>query len=280
MIIYKKILICLLCVSSFLLGTPVVVPVLTGQLGNQLFQIATAVSLALDHGAEVTVPDLKNVNKWGIPLNKEAVFWKINTSEPKSIQFHFKEKGFNYHPILYYPNMKIEGYFQSEKYFKEYKDVIVDLFSPKESILQDLKARYSDIIEHPETVAIHVRTYIKDDPQHKFYCLNGRKYLEEAMSYFPDDAYFIVFSDNIPWCKTELAGLGKNIRFIENDTYINDFYLMTLCKNHIISNSSFSWWAAYLNKYPYKLVIAPKNWFTSAVGHDTSDLIPDEWIEI
>lgn len=278
---FNKFLAGFLCLNTLLFGASVVVPALNGQLGNQLFEIATALSLALDYGAELTVPDLKKLNKWGIPQNREAVFWRINTSEPKAqINFHFVEKGFQYTPIPYHPNMQIEGFFQSEKYFEHHKDLILELFSPKESIVQDLKARYSDIIDHPDTVSIHVRTYIKDDPNHTYYCLNGRKYLEEAIAYFPEDSYFIVFSDNIPWCKIELAGLCKNIRFMENDTYLNDFYLMTLCKNHIISNSSFSWWAAYLNKYPYKLVIAPKNWFTPAVGHDTSDLIPEEWIKI
>jgi len=276
---FIKIFFGLMSICPLIVSRPTVVPTLNGQLGNQMFEIAAALSVAIDHEAEVTVPDL-NLTQWGIPLNKENVFWRFHTFTPPVPLTVYVESEFRYSPIPYTPNMRIQGFFQSEKYFERHKHAIIEAFSPKESILKDLKERYSDIIDHPETVAIHIRTYIKDDPTHAFYHLNGRDYVRRAMEYFPEDAYYIVFSDNIPWCKTELADLCPNMRFMEEDTYLNDFYLMTLCKNHIISNSSFSWWGAYLNRDPNKLVIAPKKWFTERVGHNIQDLIPEEWIQI
>ncbi|PJD97809.1 MAG: alpha-1,2-fucosyltransferase [Parachlamydia sp.] len=276
---FIKICIGLMSICPMLLSKPAVVPTLNGQLGNQMFEIAAALSIALDHDAELTVPDL-NLTQWGIPQNKEAVFWRIHSFLPNTALSVYVEPEFRYSPIPYSPNMRIQGFFQSEKYFAKHKEAIIDIFSPKQSILDDLTERYSEIVDHPESVAIHIRTYIKDDPTHAFYHLNGREYVKRAMEYFPENAYYIVFSDNIPWCKQELAGLSQNMRFMEGDSYLNDFYLMTLCKNHIISNSSFSWWAAYLNRDPNKLVIAPIKWFTERVGHNTCDLIPDEWILI
>ncbi|MGE4574902.1 MULTISPECIES: alpha-1,2-fucosyltransferase [Parachlamydia] len=268
---------CSFCLQA---ATPYIVPVMTGQLGNQLFQIAAATSLALDHNAKVTVPDLKNLKTWGIPTNRQLVLWRIDTTEPKVALTSFTEASFAYAPIPYKPNMKLNGYFQSEKYFEKHKDEIIKLFAPMETIENDLKNRYTDVVDHPCSISIHIRTYMDSDPKHLYYYLNGRAYVEEALSFFPEDAYCVVFSDNIEWCKKELAGIRPNLRFIEGESHINDFYLMSFCKHNIISNSSFSWWSAYLNQNPYKVVIAPKKWFTPRVGHDTRDLIPNSWITI
>ena len=112
----------------------------------------------------------------------------------------------------------------------------------------------------------------------EIYCDNGKEYFQKAISLFSQDALFVVFSNDINWCKTNLQGLAKNLIFIENEPYYHDFYLMSLCKHQIISNSSFSWWAAYLNRNPDKIVIAPINWFTKASGFHSKDLFPDEWI--
>ncbi len=268
-------------VQSVWADKPYVMPKLTGQLGNQLFQIAAATSLALDNGAKVIVPELKYLQEWEIPTNRNAVLWRVDVSDPDTnISYYYDEPTFTYSPIPYYPNMRIQGYFQSEKYFAKYKKEIIELFSPHEYILHDLQTRYSEIIFNENTVSIHVRTYMQNDPNHQWYHLNGRKYVEKAMAFFPYYSSFIIFSDNIPWCKQHLRGLRPHMRFIEGDTHYNDFFLMSMCRHNIISNSSFSWWAAYLNKNPDKIVIAPKNWFTERVGANTSDLIPKEWLMI
>ncbi|MBS4168468.1 alpha-1,2-fucosyltransferase [Parachlamydia sp. AcF125] len=268
-----RLIFCSFCLQA----TPYVVPVMTGQLGNQLFQIAAATSLALEHHAKVTVPDLKKLTTLGIPENRRFVLWRLETVEPKVPLHSFTEASFAYAPIPYQPNMQLKGFFQSEKYFEKHKEEIIQLFAPLESIETDLKNRYPDVVYHPCSVAIHIRTYADSDPQHRYYYLNGRSYVEKALSFFPESAYCLVFSDNMEWCKKELAEIRPNLHFIEGESYIHDFYLMSFCKHNIISNSTFSWWAAYLNSNPYKIVIAPKKWFTPKVGHDTRDLIPDNW---
>lgn len=261
---------------------PFVVGELQGQLGNQMFQVAAATALALDNGAAPIFPDFKRMTKWDIPGNFQNVFFRLNTSKPyKKPSVLYKEPVFTYQPIPYTPNMRIHGFFQSEKYFKHHKDEIIALFQPSDTILNYLHNKYSYILEHPYSVAIHVRTYLETDPQHTAFVLNGVEYISEALELFPDDSLLVVFSDNIPWCKEQFKQIPREFIYIEGETHYIDFYLMSFCKDNIISNSSFSWWAAYLNPNPNKLVIAPSRWFNpNLANHDSRDIVPEEWITI
>lgn len=252
---------------------------LLGQLGNQMFQIAAGYSLALDNHANFFVPGFYEIRDWNTQTNYKYVFSKINPFLPEqSEQFHYKEKDFTYSPIPYHPNMSISGYFQSEKYFAHNKNEIIKLFEPQPDVVKYLKKKYKKILHHPNSVSIHVRTY--HGLSSTVFPLNGKEYVEKALSLFSEDALFVVFSDHIEWCKQNLSGLRTKILFIEEEPYYIDFYLMSMCKHNIISNSSFSWWAAYLNRNPNKVVIAPKKWFQPEIGIDTRDLIPKEWIQL
>jgi len=262
---------------------PFVTAHLMGQFGNQLFIMATAVSLALDHDATFSFPDLTSEQHdpiFKLSLNREKVFYHINASElPQEIEYTYRETSFAYQPIPYQPNMSIFGWFQSEKYFAHNKQAIMDLFAAPVEIKNYLDQKYSDIIQHPKTVAIHMRSYLveKVPEQQKAYITYGRDYVERAMALFPEDSLFVVFSNDMNWCKAELEGIPRNIRFIENEPHYHDFYLMSFCKDQIISNSSFSWWAAYLNRHPNKRVIATPGWFSDSYFRDTKDLIPADW---
>jgi len=99
------------------------------------------------------------------------------------------------------------------------------------------------------------------------------------MAAVPDDeVQFLVFSDDIGWCKSTFQ--RPNIHFIEGERDVVDLQLMARCKHNIIANSSFSWWGAWLNPHPGKQVFAPQNWFGSeALHHDTRDLIPENWVK-
>lgn len=263
---------------------PFVTAHLMGQFGNQLFIMAAAISLALDHGAVAIFPELTStqVNPlFQIPLNYEKVFYHLDTSPlPSEIECLYRELHFSYDPIPYHPNMNLVGWFQSEKYFAHHKEDIINLFSPHPEILDYLNNRYSTIIQHPQTVSIHMRTYaVEPVADQQFAYINyGREYVEKAMALFPSDSLFVVFSNDMEWCKKELAGLSANLCFIEGEAHYYDFYLMSLCKHQIICNSTFSWWAAYLNRYPQKKVVAPPGWFSADYVRDTKDLIPTDWI--
>lgn len=271
----------LITLPNVVLAKPFVIGELIGQFGNQLFIIAAATSLALDNGAEAIFPDLVGTTDpvFNIPLNYEKVFFHLNTAKPaQDIEYYFRENGFHYTPIPYKPNMYLFGFFQSEKYFVNHKNEILQLFAPSQEIVTYLESKYTDIIYHPKTVSVHVRSYLKEDPQQKFYPTYGSEYFEKAMMPFPEDTLFVVFSNQIEWCKKNFAHIKRNIRYIEGESHYHDFYLMSMCKHNIICNSTFSWWAAYLNSNPDKLVIVPPVWFGPTCHHDTRDLIPEGWL--
>jgi hypothetical protein len=268
-----------LSVIHFKNAAPFVTAELMGQLGNQLFIIAATVSLALDHGATPIFPDLVKNKNYNIPLNYARLFHPLPVQLPRSAQHVYNEPRFSYEPIPYQPNMKLSGYFQSEKYFSRHKQEILELFAPPPDVMPYLSLHYADILEHPMTVSVHVRFY-HEDPTGKAHPTCRRDYFEKAMERFPDDALFVVFSNQVEECKSLLSNIRKNLRFIEGEDHFCDIYLMSLCKHNIIANSSFSWWGAYLNRNPDKQVIAPKPWFNPAYLSDTQDLLPEGWIQI
>lgn len=269
---------------------PYIIGRVWGQLGNQLFIIAATTSLALDHDASAIFPDYVsafdpaavlhcNHHRASLCTNYREMLNHLNVCQPAhTIAFRYQEPSFTYTPIDYHPNMCLEGWFQSEKYFARHKETIVNLFAPPDRILAYLNKTYGQILQHPMTVSVHMRYYAREDPEGKIYLTYGRDYIEKAMACFPSDALFVVFSDNMEWCQQELASLERNILFIEGEKYYHDFYLMSLCKHNIICNSTFSWWAAYLNTNINKRVIAPPRWFAGYYNEQAGDIIPDSWV--
>lgn len=277
----KLMLIAFIGLAASLNAKPFVVGRLwAGQLGNQFFEIAAAVSLALDNDAEAFFPDFVTNRDVGMDLqtNYKHVFFRVNATAPQEkIEACYIEPGYAYSSIPFHNNMCIQGYFQSEKYFSKHKDKILELFAPSQEICEYLQAKYAELLKHPNTVSLHVRVYYKDDPEQKIYPNYGREYFERAMMKFPEDSLFVVFSNDMTQCKDVLANIQKNIIFIEGETSYHDLYLMSMCKHNIITNSSFSWWAAYLNLNPKKIVIVPPAWNTPTCGLDYKDVVPENW---
>jgi hypothetical protein len=128
-----------------------------------------------------------------------------------------------------------------------------------------------------KTCSIHVRRgdYVKLAQHHPPLEL---EYYNRAMALIDSD-YYLVFSDDIKWCKNNIV--GENLIYVTNTRDYIDLIMMTLCDNNIIANSSFSWWGAWLNTTPNAKVIAPKKWFGEAKsGINTNDMIPDKWMVI
>jgi len=254
-----------------------------GRLGNQLFQLAAAMSVAIDNDAEALFPFYQPSKKNDIPSNLLYIFPNIKRNKPFiSPQHQFcEDETFNFVPIPYFPNMEIKGFFQSEKYFKHNWERIYPYFAPSEAILQYLQKKYCDLCTHPQTVALHVRSYLAENKSlAKVFVPLDSKYFEEAASVFPEDALFVVFSDKMSEAKKLLKNFHRPHVFVEKETYYHDFYLMSLMKHQIISNSTFSWWAAYLNRNPEKIVIAPNPWFHPSFFCRSEHIVPNEWIKI
>ncbi len=253
---------------------------LTGQIGNQMFVIAATVAYSLDHDARAVFPDFISDRTNGIPLNFENLFYHLDTTLPEEVLYDFHEASADFAPIPDRKNIRIHGYFQSEKYFKGHKKEILELFARPAEITAYLEGKYGDIFNQNKTVSLHMRSYIDHDPEQKVYIQYGREYFKRAVALFPEDALFLVFSNRMEDCKKELAGIDRKFIFVENERYYHDLYLMSMCDHNIICNSSFSWWAAYLNPNSEKIIVAPPKWYAVGSGILENDLVPKEWVRV
>lgn len=252
-----------------------------GRLGNQLFQIAAALSLSMDNKAVAVFPDYSVRKECDIAENKRYIFPKICTFNPNVKRAAtFKEhQDFHFKPIPFTSNMTISGFFQSEKYFKHNWEKIRPYFAPSEEIIGYLKSKYFNLLNHPNTVAMHIRGYLKESPGLKdMFASLDINYFAQAASFFEDDALFVIFSDDILGAKRLLKNFSRPYVVIEKEKHYHDFYLMSLMKHQIISNSSFSWWAAYLNDHQDKIVIAPYPWFHPKHHLSSKHIIPENWV--
>lgn len=254
---------------------------LAGGLANLLFEVATAYSYSKQHNKKLLLPNIHS-----LPMQGNNV---INYVDNIFRNFRFKDisynhriipqKSFQYDPLPSYPNENIvlDGHFQSYKYFDLYSDEIKTLLQPDYNTLEYIKDKYGDIL-NKTTTSIHVRRgdYLKL-PDH--YINLDYNYYTKALSKTPHSDYILVFSDDISWCKQTFK--GDQYIFIENEKDYIDLYLMSMCNNNIIANSTFSWWGAWLNNNPDKVVVSPNQWFGPAKGNrNLNDLIPENWIKI
>jgi hypothetical protein len=274
----KKIVITLLLfISKFFAHSNSFVTVeFKGQLGNNLFQVATASALAWDNKATPSFPELKEKTKYKKKVYKHVLF-RCNTQKLKKKNlFEWHDPSFSYDEIEYTPNMKLFGYFQSEKYFAHHRENILELFAPNEKDLNYIKKKYEWIIDHPNSVGVQIRDYYKEDKTGKRHVQYGIDYLSKAMKLFPEDTLFVVSSNNIKFAKKNIPDFAKNVVFLNEQFYI-EFFILSLCKHNIITNSTFGWWAAWLNKNTDKIVICPHHWIN---GRVYKDICPKRWVKI
>jgi len=186
----------------------------------------------------------------------------------------YHEQGFSHNELPKTNDLYLNGYYQSEKYFNHRRDNILELFKPRDSDTEYIKNKYGDLTN---TCSIHVRRgdYLIKQQYHPVCDL---EYYTEAITKLPKDTKFLVFSDDISWCKSNF--IGESFTFIENELDYIDLHIMSMCNHNIIANSTFSWWGAWLNNSVGKVVITPKQWFGSAKALDTTDIIPENWITI
>ena len=180
----------------------------------------------------------------------------------------------------------MSGYWQSPKYFNSIETLIRKEFTFQKP-LDSKNLEILNLIKNTISVSIHIRRtdfqIINSNDIHGFCSL---EYYDEAINYIHTNVLmskFFIFSDDINWAKENLK-VPMNSYFVSGNTgeksYI-DMQLMSNCNHNIIANSSFSWWGAWLNSNPKKIVIAPKKWFSDEkMNAQTDDLIPAEWIRM
>lgn len=258
---------------------PIISPGFEGQIGNQLFVVAATLGFAWDYNARPIFPNL-SMEKNRTSYNRGLLFYRLDHSpSPRPLEYIFREKiWYSADRIPFYGNdLMIEGYFQSWKHFHSHRDELLAVLAPSPFVADYLSEKYGNLISNPKTVAIHIRTSGKMPHEKRYQPFLGIEYVKRATDLFPGDFLFIIFSDRINWCKKHLSSLNRNFIFIEGNDGIEDLFLMSMMRHIIISNSTYSWWGAYLNQHPEKRVIAPEYWGGNPPPPHTRDLFLPEW---
>lgn len=294
-----------------------IIVALNGGLGNQLFQYAAGRALAVSRNTNLSLDliplssklQLKNIatyrpyelsvflinatinqpiftNRYLYPFAKANYY--VNKLRKRMMYNYVKEHTFEYdETLLLQPdNTYLDGHFQSEKYFKKIEQQLRNELTFKHP-LDDYNNRLSEQIINQNSVAIHIRRgdYLLNTNNLNKHGLTPLSYYFDAVNYIAariNNPVFYIFSDDADWVKAQFD-INHNHIIINHNTlpetsYI-DMQLMSLCKHNIIANSTFSWWGAWLNSNPNKIVIAPKQWFTDT-SINSNDIYPFEWIKL
>jgi hypothetical protein len=234
-----------------------IMPSLGGRLGNNLFMIANAYARALDQNRQLIVP-ANQVGHMGDFVDN--VFRKLDLyiDHPSEV---------NHDEATVYG-----GYFQSENHFEKYSEAVKSLFSPTREFIDRIRTEIPVIFDTEVTV-INVRRgdYLYYPTYHP---IVSPEYIFKALHLVPSKQY-IIASDDIPWCKEHLN--LSNAIYLEGWKVHEQLWIMAMCHHFIISNSSFSWWAAYLSRHPGKTVIAPETWFGPEGPSSWEDMYCKEW---
>lgn len=260
----------------------IVSPTLAGGLGNQMFEVAAAASLAKDNNALLVINPTEHIlpNQGRNVNNYTAnIFSRIALDTQAPLKAKYSWDQIYYKPIPFQPNVKLGGHYQSFKYFHHNREYIQELFGPTDEILDKMDDYWYKDGFHKEITAIQVRRgdYVKFPDHHPL--LSAEYYAKAVKMAAPKEVW--VFSDDINWCKENLH-FECPVRYVKDEDYM-ELYLMSFCQNVIISNSSFGWWAAYLNRRSDAKVYVPSTWFGRALiaeGFQMDDLIPAEWIRV
>jgi hypothetical protein len=283
---------------------------LKGGLGNQLFQYAFGYYLAKINCCElkIDISSYKNyeLHSYSLPFfevdeklvtQRESDFFKgvgISFSERFIRKLFFSNYFINEETIsfdkkykLIKPPVYIDGYWQSEMYFNEIESEIRKLYRFS-SIPDETNQSLLEIIRAENSISLHIRRgdYINIESVNKTHGILSLDYYNLAVKIISDkieNPKFYIFSDDIEWAKNNLK-LNHYVYFVEVNIGKNDaedLRLMSECKHHIIANSTFSWWGAWLNHSRDKIVIAPNKWFNDIeLNNETQFLVPSEWLRI
>ena len=287
---------------------------ITGGLGNQLFQYAAAKALSLHHKVpllfetssfyreelpELEVPrnfelfhfsgitekiinpeevitligvEKKNrISKWVTPTYKKNVY-----REPF---YHFDKNFFKSKK-----NVLLKGGWQSEKYFKPYEKEIRESLQLNKDLVKDVVNK-GEKLQQQNSVSVHIRRgdYLRKQIIFEWHGVMSKDYYINALNLLQSktkDIKAYYFTDDTDWVSQNLLPLfNGEIVSLSTKSHYEDLYLMSHCQHNIIANSSFSWWGAWLNTNPNKIVIGPKKWFDKGFK-DTQDVIPSGWVKI
>jgi len=288
-----------------------------GGLGNQMFQYACARAITKELKMPLKVTqDMFGVYSSHYGPELERVFsLSLDVAQPVELQkmigmlrvsplirrvlasrfltllrgrYFIVEPHFRYWDELYdraQAGGYLQGYWQSERYFARHTNIIRKDFEFKNKFNEQNKELVREI-RKTNSISVHVRhgDYVKNAKTYSVHGICTPEYYFEAIEFLEQQVSNIrlfAFSDDHKWVAEVLKSRYPELVLVDHnrggESY-NDMRLMSFCRHHIIANSSFSWWGAWLNPAPNKIVIAPRKWFTN--GRDSTDLVPDTWIRL
>lgn len=242
-----------------------------GRFGNQLFQYAFLRTQAKKMGTKFYCPEWEGDRIFSLKDQGEKS-GKFNPDFYYSDTVH----GFNAEATKIKDGTDITGFFQSDKYFKR-KDAM-EWFSFDEDYFKEVNKKYSHI-DFLNSTGIHIRLGDYATPQMVFY-VPRPEYFKKALEIVNHKKNIIVFSDEPENAKKILKGIKEDFIFITGSKDYEDFYLMTKCRDFVCSPSSFSWWAAYLNKYSDKKIVMPEYWFLPGGDAVNNGIFVEGWIKL
>lgn len=274
---------------------------LKGGLGNQMFQYSLGRNLAIKNKTDLLLDISGLRKKEGVTPRKyelnnfriKAVisadvklqknynnFWDI--LKPYHYRHIIKERGYNFdNRILELKdNHYLDGYWQSERYFKNISDILQKEFILKKEYDFVNKPEIFNSIRKSNSISVHIRRgdYVLNNRVIDFHGSCSLNYYYKTIDEIANkikNPHFYFFSDDISWVKNNIK-IKYSHNFIEGNKNCVDLFLMSQCKHNIIANSSFSWWGAWLNKNSNKIVFSPRHWFEDQ-SINTSDLILNSW---
>jgi hypothetical protein len=231
-----------------------------GRLGNQLWQIASTLGIAARVGDEVRFPPWAYAQHFSVPARFFGAVEEDAVDAPNLV---------HHLPEVHRP------YLQDLRLWMPIEADVRRYFNFQEQFLQAAVEKFRSFIDTP-TTAVHVRRGdYQRFPDH--FSLLSPEYYARALERF-GGTQILVFSDDPGWCKTNLTGLGSGVAMTVGTSDIVDLALMTLCRHHVIANSSFSWWGAALSGG--REVCYPSPWFGAALDHDRAALFPPGWVPV
>ncbi len=265
---------------------------------RQNFKNCTSREYSLSHFNIVenitTEEDIKKIKKNNIH-NKSIIYKAIrkilkHLEEKKPIlkRSYIHEPYFNFCPeilkIKSNKNIYLYGNWQSEKYFEGIGDIICKEFTLKQKMNANIEKMVKDI-GNMQSISIHIRRgdYINNQETKKYHGICSLEYYYSAIKNIQTNVlnpHFFIFSDDADWTKKNLK-IKNPMTFVSGEKLkdYEELIIMSKCKHNIIANSTFSWWAAWLNNNPAKIVFAPKNWFADS-NKNTKDLYHKNWIKL
>lgn len=246
-----------------------------GGLGNQIFQAAHAISQGLKHQRDVVFVS----HSWTPMQGRQTINYVSNIFR----KLNFVDNLDNFEKVVEGPweysivtpvenNTVFDGYFQSSKNFLGYDEIVRDTFQPTEEFENEMIQKFPQLKEE-NTLSLHIRRgdcFMNPD----IHPIARESYIEKSLKKIGDYSHVFIFSDDKDWVK-------ENIK-LENSIYVDDedyreIWLMSMCKNHIIVNSTFSWWGSFLNKNKNKKIVAPSIWFGPRGPRNYSDIYEPYW---